>query len=292
MPELPEVEFAVRRLRRAIRGRRILALRAHHRAQARSLTAAVVRRVVGRTVADITRRGKHQLLHLDDGATLLVHFRLDGDWVVTAAGTALPKHARVSFDLGASRGESRGRSTGADRRASLTDPRALATVTYHAPGKPPALDLGPEPEDPAVTAEWLHERLAAKRGPIKPLLLDQRLLAGIGNIYAQEACWRAKLDPAAPAQSLSHAQVRRLLTAIRGALADGHVNAGRYHQGTRPIPFKVYDRDGEPCRRCGAPIIRITQSGRGTYLCRTCQPEGARSAGKEKKRSKGAKSKR
>jgi formamidopyrimidine-DNA glycosylase len=284
MPELPEVEFAVRQLRRAIRGRRITALRAHHRAQARTLTPGVVRRCVGRAVADVTRRGKHQLLHLDDGATLLVHFRLDGDWVVSAAATALPKHARVSFDLSATRG--------ADRRASLTDPRALATITYHAPGKPPALDLGPEPEDPAVTAEWLHARFSAKRGPIKPLLLDQRLLAGIGNIYAQEACWRAKLDPAAPAQSLSLAQVKRLLVAIRGALADGHVNAGRYHQGTRPIPFKVYDRDGEPCMRCGAPIIRITQSGRGTYLCPTCQREGARSEGKGKGRRKGAKSKR
>ena len=135
-----------------------------------------------------------------------------------------------------------------------------------------------------MTAEWLHARFSAKRGPIKPLLLDQRLLAGIGNIYAQEACWRAKLDPAAPAQSLSLAQVKRLLVAIRGALADGHVNAGRYHQGTRPIPFKVYDRDGEPCMRCGAPIIRITQSGRGTYLCPTCQHEGARSEGKRKSR--------
>jgi formamidopyrimidine-DNA glycosylase len=99
MPELPEVEYAVRQLRRAVRGRRIESLRAHHRSQARTLTEAVVRRVEGRILADVTRRGKHQLLHLDDGATLLVHFRLDGDWVVTRAATALPRHARVSLDL-------------------------------------------------------------------------------------------------------------------------------------------------------------------------------------------------
>jgi formamidopyrimidine-DNA glycosylase len=263
MPELPEVEFAVRQLRRAIRGRRITALRAHHRAQARTLTPGVVRRCVGRAVADVTRRGKHQLLHLDDGATLLVHFRLDGDWVVSAAATALPKHARVSFDLSATRG--------ADRRASLTDPRALATITYHAPGKPPALDLGPEPEDPAVTAEWLHARFSAKRGPIKPVLLDQRLLAGIGNIYAQEACWHAQISPKATANRLSLARVERLLAGLRTALADGHVNAGRYRTGVRTIPFKVYDRSGEPCARCATLIKRITQAGRGTWYCSRCQ---------------------
>ncbi len=259
MPELPEVEFAVRRLRRAIRGRRIGAVRAHHRAQARTLTPAIIRRITGRRIADITRRGKHQLLHLDDGATLLVHFRLDGDWVVTRAATALPRHARVTFDLDDA------------RRASLTDPRALCTVTWHAPGRPPALDLGPEPEDRAVTASWLHGRFSTKRGPVKPLLLDQRLLAGIGNIYAQEACWRAAIHPATPADALTLPQVRALLRAIRAALKDGHVNAGRYHRGERPIPFKVYDREGEACRRCGGTVVRIAQAGRGTYLCPVCQ---------------------
>jgi formamidopyrimidine-DNA glycosylase len=259
MPELPEVEFAVRQLRRAVRGRRIEALRAHHRSQARTLAPVAVRRVVGRLIADVTRRGKHQLLHLDDGATLLVHFRLDGDWVVTRAATALPAHARVSVDL------DRG------RRVSLTDPRALCTVTYHAPGHPPALDLGPEPEDRTITAAWLRERFATKRGPIKPLLLDQRLLAGIGNIYAQEACWRAAIHPAVPANTLSLSRVTRLLAGIRAALGDGHVNAGRYHQGTRPRPFKVYDREGEACTRCGGIVRRMVQSGRGTYFCASCQ---------------------
>lgn len=259
MPELPEVEFAVRQLRPAVRGRRIEALRAHHRSQARTLAPTTVRRIVGRRITDVTRRGKHQLVHLDDGATLLVHFRLDGDWVVTRAATALPPHARVSLDL------ERG------RRVSLTDPRALCTITYHGPGHPPALDLGPEPEDRTITARTLRERLAKKRGPIKPLLLDQRLLAGIGNIYAQEACWRAGIHPAVPANTLSLQRVTRLLAGLRAALADGHVNAGRYHQGTRPRPFKVYDREREACTRCGGTIRRIVQSGRGTYFCAGCQ---------------------
>lgn len=259
MPELPEVEFAVRRLRRAVRGTRIERVRVHHRAQGRTLPAAVLRRIAGRRISDVTRRGKHQLVHLDDGATLLVHFRLDGDWEVTRAAVALPRHARVTFDLDGA------------RRLSLTDPRALCSVHYHAPGHAPMLDLGPEPEDPALTPALFRARLQRKRSLIKPSLLDQRLIAGVGNIYAQEACWRARISPAASAASLSVARVVRLLDALRAALADGHENAGRYHRGEQRIPFKVYDREGEPCDRCGASIRRTVQAGRGTWYCPKCQ---------------------
>lgn len=259
MPELPEVEFAVRRLRRALRGVGIERARVHHRAQGRTLTPTVLRRIAGHRITDVTRRGKHQLLHLDDGATLLVHFRLDGDWELTRAAVALPRHARVTFDLVGG------------RRLSLTDPRALCTVHYHAPGHPPTLDLGPEPEDPALTPALLRTRLKTKRSPIKPALLDQRLVAGVGNIYAQEACWRARISPSANAASLSTARVARLLDALRAALADGHENAGRYHRGEQRIPFKVYDREGEPCDRCASPIRSRVQSGRGTWFCANCQ---------------------
>ena len=259
MPELPEVEFAVRRLRRLVRGQRIATVRVHHRAQGRTLTVAIRRRIADRRIADVTRRGKHQLLHLDDGATLLVHFRLDGDWEVTRAAIALPRHARVTFDL----------EDG--RRLSLTDPRALCTVHYHAPGHAPTLDLGPEPEDPALTPALLRARLQGKRSAIKPSLLDQRLVAGVGNIYAQEACWRACISPAAGAATLSFARVARLLDALRAALADGHENAGRYHRGEQRIPFKVYDLEGEPCDRCGVRIRRTVQAGRGTWYCAKCQ---------------------
>lgn len=259
MPELPEVEFAVRRVRRALRGRRIVAIRAHHRSQARTLTPAVCRRVAGHTITDVTRRGKHQLVHLDDGATLLVHFRLDGDWVIGRGATALPPHARVTLDLDDG------------RRVSLTDPRALCTVTHHDAAHPPALDLGPEPEDRALTPAALRARLASKRGPIKPVLLDQRVLAGVGNIYAQEACWRARINPAVPASSLSLERVTRLLEGLRAALRDGHENAGRYHRGERAIPFHVYDREGEPCDACGGTIRRMVQAGRSTYYCKKCQ---------------------
>lgn len=259
MPELPEVEYAVRRLRRVLRGQVIVQLRAHHRSQQRSLPPRHIARVEGRTATAVERRGKHQLITLDDGATLLVHFRMNGDWVLDRRDRALPPHARVTFDL----------ANG--RRAVLVDSRALCTVTWHAPESPPELQLGPEPEDPALTPALLRVRLAAKRGPLKPVLLDQRVIAGVGNIYAAEACWHARISPRVSAASLTLARVTRLLDGTRLALADGHVNAGRYHRGEREIPFTVYDREGEPCSRCAAPIRRIVQAGRSTYFCARCQ---------------------
>lgn len=259
MPELPEVEFAVRRLRRVLRGRVIAQLRAHHPSQRRTVTPRVARAALGRRIVAVLRRGKHQLIQLDNGATLLVHFKMDGDWVLGRRDTALPPHARVTLDL----------TDG--RRAVLVDPRALCTVTWHAPDAPPELGLGPEPEDPALTPALFRARLAGKRGPIKPVLLNQSVIAGAGNIYAAEACWHARISPRAAASSLSLQRAARLLEGLRTALGDGHVNAGRYHRGERLIPFRVYDREGEPCDRCGSAVRRIAQAGRSTYFCARCQ---------------------
>jgi len=259
MPELPEVEFAVRRLRRAVRGREIARLRAHHPSQRRGVTTRVAAAVTGRLVARVERRGKHQLLHLDDGALLLVHFRMDGDWVFDRRDTGLPPHARVTLDF----------TDG--RRAVLVDPRALCTFTWHAADAHPDLGLGPEPEDAALDAAAFRARLAHRRGPIKTVLLDQSVVAGVGNIYAAESLWHARISPRAAAASLNAERAARLLAGIRAALADGHVNAGRYHRGERLIPFNVYDREGEPCPRCGHPVRRIAQAGRSTYFCSRCQ---------------------
>jgi formamidopyrimidine-DNA glycosylase len=259
MPELPEVEFAVRRLRRAMSGQAIAQLRAHHPSQRRTVTARVAAAVVGRRIARVERRGKYQLLHLDDGALLLVHFRMDGDWVFDRRDTALPAHARITLDL----------TNG--RRAVLVDPRALCTLTWHAANAHPDLRLGPEPEDSTLTPAAFHARLATKRGSIKPVLLNQSVVAGVGNIYAAEALWQARISPRAAAAALTANRAARLLAGIRAALADGHVNAGRYHRGERLIPFNVYDREGEPCPRCAAPVRRIVQAGRSTYCCARCQ---------------------
>jgi formamidopyrimidine-DNA glycosylase len=211
-------------------------------------------------VTDVLRRGKHQLVILDDGATLLIHFRMNGDWVIDRCDAQLPPHARVTLEL----------ENG--RRVVLTDPRALCTLTWHRADALPDLGLGPEPEDPALTPYALQSRLAARHGPIKPVLLDQSVVAGVGNIYAAEACWHARISPRAAASALTRPRVERLLVGLRTALADGHVNAGRYHRGEREIPFRVYDREGEPCERCGTSIRRIAQAGRSTYFCARCQP--------------------
>ncbi len=258
LPELPEVEFAVRWLREQVVGRRITGVQAHHPSQGRQFASRDRARVTGRRISGVERRGKHQFLRLDDGAMIHVHFRLDGDWVVRPSRGALPRHARVSLLLGR-------------HRLALTDPRALCTLRYVAPGHDPGLALGPEPEDPALTAIHLRARLSTRRAHIKPLLLDQRLLAGVGNIYATEACWHARIHPAARADRFSLVRVERLLVGLRRTLRDGHENAGRYHRGERPIPFEAYDRDGERCTRCGGRIRRVEQAGRGTWYCPRCQ---------------------
>jgi formamidopyrimidine-DNA glycosylase len=262
VPELPEVELAVRILRDAVVGRRIIAARALHTAIRRGFGARHARHVVGRRIERVERRGKHQFLHLDDGSVLHVHFRMSGDWHVARSGASLPAHARFVLEL----------DDGA--RATLVDPRALGAVEWHRDAST-LPSLGPEATDPALDGAALRSRLASRRIPIKSALLDQRVIAGIGNIYAAEALWKARVDPRTPSSALDDVALGRLADAIRETLATALANPGRYSTG-EGAPLDVYDREGEPCRRCGSPIRRIVQSGRSTYYCGACQVEGAR----------------
>lgn len=247
-------------LRSVATGKVIHAVRVLHAAQRRGLGTARARRLAGERVESVERRGKHQLVHLASGATIHVHFRMTGDWVTGHAGEALPAHARavIEFDDG--------------MWVALDDPRALSTITWHPPGESPLPELGPEATDPTLTAQSLRAVLAARRGPIKPLLLDQRVIAGLGNIYACEALWRARIDPRRPGSSLTLAEVRRLLTGIRRVLADADRLPGRYREAQKVSErFAVYDREGKTCRRCGTAIERLTQAGRSTYWSPGCQ---------------------
>ena len=267
MPELPEVEEAVRRLRRALEGRTIAAFRLLHPALRRRVSSARARTLAGARVVGVERRGKHQLVRFADGRVLHAHFRMNGDWWVGRDDEPAPPHARalISLDDGS--------------RVALVDSRALATLALHDAGAEPALALGPEPDDPALDAASLERALAPRRGAIKPALLDQRVIAGLGNIYAAEALWRARIDPFAPASSLSRRDLGRLLRAIRAVIR--RASGGRYRSsvvggagGTfaaRPPRLDVYDREGEPCRRCRTPIARAVQAGRSTYYCPACQ---------------------
>lgn len=256
MPELPEVEHAVRYLRREVRGRTITAVDVRHPSLRRRLTPAVARSLHGARIADVQRRGKHQLIELTDGRVLHAHFRMTGDWVVEGGGLPLSARARAVFALDDG------------RRLVLDDTRALATLDVHPADAPPLLELGPEPAAAALTPAYLGTALAPKRGAIKPALLDQRVIAGLGNIYVAEALWRAKISPRVRAASLSGPRRKALIAAVRAVIARA---TGRRYTEIGAARLNVYDREGLACRRCGSTIRRIVQSGRSTYYCPGCQ---------------------
>ncbi|MEQ1691259.1 MAG: bifunctional DNA-formamidopyrimidine glycosylase/DNA-(apurinic or apyrimidinic site) lyase [Gemmatimonas sp.] len=262
MPELPEVEHAARQLRQAAVGRTIARVQALHPSLARSLTPAACRRLVGRQITEVTRRAKMQLVTLDDGHVLEVHFRMTGDWAFGRDGDPPPPQERARFTL----------TDGT--RISLTDARALGVLRLHPPGALQLPVLGPEPLDDGFTVDALREALASRRAPIKPTMLDQRVVAGLGNIYAVEALWVARVHPTRVAASLSRARVAALRDAIREVLNAATV--GRYYardgaDRADESAWRVYGREGEACSRCARPIRRITQSGRSTYYCGACQ---------------------
>jgi formamidopyrimidine-DNA glycosylase len=260
MPELPEIEYAATIARRAAIGRTIAEVEVRHAAQARHLPDEARAALAGDEVASVQRRGKHQLLRLASGRVLHVHFRMTGDWVEVAAGESIPRHARmvITFTDGSA--------------LALDDSRALSVVRLAAADEDSALALGPEANDPTFTPAHLARTLAKRRGPIKPVLLDQRVVAGLGNIYAVEALWYARIDPRLAANSLSPARVRRLHAGIRRALAKALAGAERYYgAGESAGRFNVYDREGKACRRCRKAVRRVVQAGRSTYFCGGCQ---------------------
>jgi len=258
MPELPEVEYAARQVRAAVVGKTVRNLRAWHPSQRRRLPPRDIARVRGATIESVERRGKHQLLRLSTGEVIVVHFRMTGDWLVDSTTAPVPRFARVTLEL----------DDGA--RVSLVDPRALSTVQV-VQGDDAALPrLGPDAADPTVSVDTFGSALARRRVAIKVALLDQRVLAGVGNIYAAEALWRARIDPRAPASSLTPARQARLLDAIRTVLDKASRSSGRYREDGIGR-FEVYDREGEPCSRCGTRIRRTIQAGRSTYYCPRCQ---------------------
>jgi formamidopyrimidine-DNA glycosylase len=252
MPELPEVEAARKLLAKAAQGKTIARLRLLHPALARRITPGKLRGLKGRRIERVERRGKHQLLHLDDGRTIAIHFRMNGDWDIGKVSDEEPRFTRASIEL----------ENGT--RVALTDMRALSTVELFDEGDGDP-ELGPEPSDPAFNAETLGVALSRRRGPIKPALLDQKMVAGIGNIYASEALWVAKISPKAKASSLSAHRRDKLVAAIREVLDDAP--AGRYQSVRESSRWNAYDREGEKCPRCGATIKRIVQAGRSTYYC-------------------------
>ncbi|HEY6088497.1 MAG TPA: bifunctional DNA-formamidopyrimidine glycosylase/DNA-(apurinic or apyrimidinic site) lyase [Gemmatimonadaceae bacterium] len=259
MPELPEVERAARALSRAALGKTISSVKAIHPALKRKLPPAKSRAVKGKRIDRVERRGKHQLLHLDSGDTLVVHFRMNGDWEIGTTSDPLDRFARAAIEL----------SDGT--RISLVDRRALSSITLDKKGSSSLPPLGREASDAALDADYLLDALRRKKIAIKPALMDQSVIAGLGNIYVAEALWEAELDPRTPAAKVLRVNLERLVDAIRLVLSPRKRRPGRYTATRGVSRFAVYDREGQICRRCGGTIERIVQAGRSTYFCPDCQ---------------------
>ncbi len=259
MPELPEVERAARLIRRAALGKTIQAVKAIHPALKRRFKAAQSRAARGKRIDKVERRGKHQLLHLDSGDTLVVHFRMNGDWGVGRAGEPLDRFARAAIEL----------TDGT--RISLVDRRALSSITLDKSGESSLPRLGREANDPTLDADYLIDVLRRKKVAIKPALMDQGVIAGLGNIYAAEALWEAKIDPRCPSAGVTLARLEKLVGAIRLVLSPKKRRPGRYTDKRGTGRFAVYDREGKECRRGDGTIERIVQAGRSTYFCPKCQ---------------------
>jgi formamidopyrimidine-DNA glycosylase len=262
VPELPEVEAVVRRLLRAAPWAAVTAC-----GQFRPTTAQGLRRTVGRTLLAAERRGKNILLRLSGDAFLRVHLKMTGNLTVIpdARLRASTVRAWLALDDG--------------RALVLDDPRALGRLSFHKSSEEPALlqDLGPEPFSEAFTPAHLLAVARNTAKPVKLLLMEQKAVVGLGNIYAAEALFQARIHPAKSSREISSRKLRALHAAIRDVLALAMNSAGAAYEKpggfseSEVYPVAVYGREGEPCPRCGCPVRRIPQDGRSTYYCPKCQ---------------------
>ncbi len=264
MPELPEVETLVRQLRAPLVGRVITDVTIRWpRHIAIPSPREFAERIQGQRVETIERCGKYLVFGLDRD-TLLIHLKMSGALAVVPAGTAEDKHAHTIFHL----------EDGHEFRFS--DTRKFGRVYLVGDPKEVTGSLGPEPLAADFTAKKLGEGLVAHSRALKPLLLDQTFLAGVGNIYADEALHLAGLHPLRKSDTLRPDEVKRLWRGIRRALNNGLRHNGAsidwvYRGGDYQNHFRVYGRESEPCPACGTPIRRITVGQRSTYFCPHCQ---------------------
>ena len=272
MPELPEVETIARKLRPPLLGRVIQD--AELRWQ-RTLVFPAPRKfkewIKGQEINEVTRRAKYFILRLSD-FSLLIHLRMSGDLLIKESKIKPEKHDRLILKLlpGSSPGP------GESSKLVFNDTRKFGRVWLTAHPEEVLDKLGPEPLSRNFTPEWLHSALHNKHRQLKPLLLDQTFLAGLGNIYSDEALNLAKLHPLAASDSITAKQAEALHAAIRSVLKEGIRRNGAsidwvYRGGEFQNYFRVYDRAGKPCPTCGAKIQRIIVGQRSTHFCPKCQ---------------------
>jgi formamidopyrimidine-DNA glycosylase len=285
MPELPEVETVVRDLRGLVVGARIRGVRVSWLKTLRSQNVvAFSGAVVGRTIVGTSRRAKLVVLDLDDGGAITIHLKMTGQLFVVNAGVMEDPYIRLilSFADGRELWFRDIRKFGRVGVARRDGPRG--DLTGELGGNKGFKGFGPEPLDVAFTARVFRKGIRGRKGRLKPLLLDQGFLAGVGNIYADEALWAARLHPLRSASSLRPADEGRLYREIRRILAEAVERRGSSiddytapeGDGSMQDELKVYQRAGEPCFRCGRPIRRIVVGARSTHFCSWCQRLPAR----------------
>ena len=270
MPELPEVETTRRGIAPHVVGRRVLAVTVRNGRLRRPVPAALRRDLPGQVIETVRRRGKY--LILDAGAgSVIIHLGMSGSLRLVSCGEPPGPHDHVEFRL-------------EDRRClRLRDPRRFGLVlwTRRDPLRHPLLrELGPEPLEPGFDGDYLFGRTRGRRVAIKPFLMDGRVVAGVGNIYANEALFRAGIHPARAAGRIGRSRCHRLAEAVREVLREAiaaggstlrDFTDGEGRPGYFSHRFRVYGRAGEPCPRCGRPLRHCILGQRATYYCGRCQ---------------------
>ena len=264
MPELPEVETIVRSCRPRLVGRRIVAFHSRWRKNVAPSLPAARRAIVGRRITALTRRAKLIVFRLDDGGCLLVHLRMSGRLEWADDHSPEPRHVRATWDLDDG------------QRLLFCDARKFGRILYTRDLAAATAVLGPEPLERGFTPAKLGHLLQRRRRQLKPLLLDQSVIAGLGNIYTDEALFLAGLHPTIRSDALNETNIRRLHQAIRDVLKLAIRHHGTsldwiYPGGWMQERLLVYGRAGEPCRRCGTPIVALRIAQRGTHICPRCQ---------------------
>jgi formamidopyrimidine-DNA glycosylase len=264
MPELPEVETFVRTLRPALIGKTILSADMRwSRTLAAPSPVKFKKQIQGQQIQEVSRRAKYFHLQLST-LHLLIHLRMSGDLLVILGGYRPAKHDRAVLKLTD------------DTTFVFSDPRKFGRIWLVADPVEVFRDLGPEPLSDEFTPSWLYTALQSQHRQLKPLLLDQTFLAGLGNIYTDEALHMARLHPLTHSNSVSEHEAEILWMAIRIVLEEGIRRNGAsidwvYRGGDFQNHFRVYGRDGEPCPVCGTKIERIVVGQRGTHICPQCQ---------------------
>jgi len=264
MPELPEVETIARALRPELTRRQVIsALLLWQKTLATPKAEEFVEQISGQTIVDVSRRAKFIDIELSV-QHLFIHLRMSGDLFIREAADQPEKHDRLVFNL-------------SDKRQLVfNDPRKFGRVWLTSHPQDVIAGLGPEPLDPTFTASILYTRLHERQRLVKPLLLDQSFLAGLGNIYTDEALHMSGVHPLRVSDTISLQEVERLYAAIRTVLLTGIQHNGAsfdwvYRGGNFQNYFRVYGREGQSCPVCGTPIQKISVGQRGTHFCPICQ---------------------